>query len=422
MSAATGPPPNQSASNFPWSGPLGRAGAKSGQILLIALVVAGALWVLQQLSVVVLATLVALILASAAHPIVGWLAKKGWSRLLATLAAFTASLLIVGGVITGIVFAVREEWEELTTSAADGWAELQEFFATGPIPFDTATIDAALKEATDYASSPAFLGGALTGLTAASWFVTGTVLMVVILFFFLKDGPRIWNFILRWFRGPVRAKLAESGDRSIQILGEYVRGTAIIAAVDAVFVGVPIALLGIPLALPLAVIVFVGGFIPIVGATLAATLAALVALVTKGPLMALLVVAIIIVVNQLEGDFLQPVVMGRTLSLHGLVVLVALAIGTILGGVFGALLAVPFTAVSWAVIQVWTDAYQTGPDPVLGEDPLSPKSRPSAKSTFQQRWSYRRMAQDTRRRPGLGEKAGEETGEDPPTDGAANRE
>ena len=386
------PPP----SSFAWSGPLGRAGAKSAQILLIALVAAGSLWVLRRLSVVVLATLVALILASAAHPIVGWLAKKGWSRLFATLAAFTASLIIVGGAITGIVFAVRNEWDELTTSAIDGWAELQDFFRTSPLPIDTATFDSAVQQATEFASSPEFLGGALTGLTAASWFVTGSVLMIVVLFFFLKDGPKIWNFILRWFRGRTRAKLAESGDRAVQILGEYVRGTAIIAAVDAIFIGVPIALLGIPLALPLALIVFVGGFIPIVGATLAATLAALVALVTKGPFIALLVLAIIIAVNQIEGDLLQPVVMGRTLRLHGLVVLIALSVGTILGGAFGALLAVPFTAVSWAVIQVWTDAYQTGPDPVLGEDPISPKSHASAKPTLQQRWRYRRMMREER--------------------------
>lgn len=381
--------------SFPWSGPLGRAGARCGQILLIALVVAGALWILQKLSVVVLATLVALILASAVHPLVRWLAGKGWSRLLATLTAFLASLLILGGVLTGIVFAIRREWDELTASAADGWAQLQDFLNTGPLPFDPATIDAAVKQGTDYASSPAFFGGALTGLTAASWFVTGAVLMLIILFFFLKDGPKMWSFVLRWFRGNTRARLAESGDRTIQILGGYVRGTAIIAAVDAIFVGVPIALLGIPLALPLAVIVFAGGFIPIVGATLAATLAALVALVTKGPLMALIVVAIIVVVNQLEGDFLQPVVMGRTLRLHGLVVLIALAIGTILGGVFGALLAVPFTAVSWAVVQVWTNAYQAGPDPVLGEDPLSPKNRVSARASISQRWNYARMRTQT---------------------------
>src|SRR5699024_11462925 len=103
--------------------------------------------------------------------------------------------------------------------------------------------------------------------TAATEIITGVVLMVVILFFFLKDGPTIWNFILRWFHGSTRAKFAESGDRTIQVLGGYVRGTAIIAAVDAVCIGIPLALLGVPLALPLSAIVFVGAFLPIVGAT-----------------------------------------------------------------------------------------------------------------------------------------------------------
>ncbi|VEH44287.1 pheromone autoinducer 2 transporter [Kocuria rosea] len=157
------------------------------------------------------------------------------------------------------------------------------------------------------------------------------------------------------------------------VRGGYVRGTAVVAAVDAVFIGVPLALLGVPLALPLAVIVFIGGFVPIVGATAEGIRAALVALVTNGPWTALIVAGVVVVVNQIEGDLLQPVVMGRTLSLHAIVVLLALTVGTIVGGIFGAILAVPITAVAWAVIQVWSGRYQAGEDPVLGPDPLDPQ-------------------------------------------------
>ncbi|WP_255396161.1 AI-2E family transporter [Kocuria sp. CNJ-770] len=215
--------------------------------------------------------------------------------------------------------------------------------------------------------------------------------MIVILFFFLKDGEKMWNFTLRWFRGERRAKLAESVDRGAQVLGGYVRGTALVALIDAVFIGVGLVLVGVPLALPLAVLVFVTAFIPVVGATIAGIIAALVALVTNGPVEALIVVGIIVLVNQIEGNILQPIIMGRTLSLHALIVLLALTVGTLVGGIFGAILAVPYTAVAWAVIQVWSSRYQVGDDPVLGSDPVNPKDRVESKATMAERWKYQRM-------------------------------
>lgn len=374
-----------------WSDTLGYTASRCAQILLIAAVSTGLVWLLIKVSVVVIAALLALILASAVYPLVRWLVAKKWSRLLATIAAFLGILVLLSGIVTGIVFTVRNEWENLSTSAVEGWQELQNFITNSPLPIDTEAVDSALQQVTGFITSGAFIGSALTGLTAATEVITGMALMIVILFFFLKDGPKMWNFTLRWLHGETRAKLAESGDRTIQILGGYVRGTAIIAAVDAVCIGIPLALFGVPLALPLAAIVFLGGFLPIVGATITGTLAALVALVTNGPVIALIVVAIVIGVNQLEGDLLQPVVMGRTLSLHAIVVLLALAVGTILSGFFGAVLAVPLTAVAWSVIQVWNNTYQVGDDPVLGEDPLNPKDRVEAKASMAERWKYQQM-------------------------------
>lgn len=377
----------------PWADGLGRAGARAGQMLLIAAVVVGVVWLLLRVKVVLVAFLVALILASAVAPLVRWLISKGWSHLLATLASFLAIVIVGGGVVTGLVFAIRSEWDNLVSSAVGGWEELQTFLTSGPLPIDTALINDAIGQLTETVSSGDFAGGlassTLTGVTAATEFLTGIVLIIVLLFFFLKDGSRIWNFTLRWFRGETRAKLAESIDRSAAVLGGYVRGTATVALVDAVLIGIGLAIVGIPLAVPLAVIVFIGAFIPVVGATVAGILAAAVALVTNGPLEALIVVAIVIAVNQIEGNLLQPVVMGRTLSLHALIVLLALTIGTIVGGIFGAILAVPYTAMAWTVIQIWTDRYQAGDDPVLGKDPLDPKDRPAAKATASERRKYR---------------------------------
>ena len=381
----------QAPTDSPWSDAVGRAASRCGQILLIAAVATGVVWLLLRVYLVVIAAFVALVFASAVSPLVRWLVGKGWSRLLATGVVFVGIFALLSGVVTEIVFAVRSEWDSLSTSAVEGWRRLQQFIMSGPLPIDTTAVDDALQRATGLFTSGTFLGSALTGITVATEAVTGLILMIVILFFFLKDGPRMWNFTLRWFHGDTRAKLAESGDRTIQILGGYVRGTVIINVIEAVVIGVPLALLGVPLALPLAVIVFVLGFLPIIGATFATTLAALVALVTNGLVTALIIVALAIAINQLESHLLQPVIMGRTLSLHAIVVLLALAVGTLVGGFFGAVLAVPLAAMAWAVIQVWTDTYQAGDDPVLGEDPVNPDSRVGSKSTMAQRWKYQQM-------------------------------
>lgn len=368
-----------------WSDPLGRAGARAGQTLMIGAVAAATIWLLLRVSLVVVAVLVALILAAAVSPLVRWLVSKGWTQLLATVAAFLGILLLLGATVTGIVFAVRSEWDDLVASADDGWQALKGWVASLPLPVDAAVVDDALGQITDLVMSGSLTSGlasnTLSGLSAVTQFLTGLVLMAVVLFFLLKDGGQILNFGLRWFSGKTRVKLAESAERSSGVLGGYVRGTAIIAFVDAVLIGVGIAIVGVPLALPLAVIVFVGGFIPIIGATVAGALAAMVALVANGPVEALVVLAIVIGVQQLEGNFLQPVVMGRTLSLHALIVLLALTIGTIVGGFFGALLAVPYTAVGWTLVQIWSDRYQTGHDEVLGDDPVSPPARKKSTST-----------------------------------------
>ncbi|MDI3330568.1 MAG: AI-2E family transporter [Micrococcus sp.] len=398
----------------PWADSLGRAGSRSAQILLIAAVVAGLVWVLLRVSVVVVALLVALILAAAVAPAVKWLERRGWSNLMATLAAFVGILVLVGGILTGIVFSVRSEWDSLATQAVEGWEELQRFVTAGPLPIDTGAIDQALQQVGGFLSGAPVATGAISGISAATQFVTGAVLVVVILFFFLKDAEKMWNFILRWTRGERRAKLAESIDRGSEVLGGYVRGTAAIALADAVLIGAFLVVFGVPLAIPLAVIAFVTAFIPVIGATIAGVLAALVALVTNGPLTALILIAWIIVVNQIEGNVLQPVIMGRTLSLHPLLILLALTVGTIVGGIFGAILAVPYTAVTWAILQVWATGYQAGPDPVLGEDPLNPKDRIEAKATVAQRFKYQRMRLQQRRGTKLGATEQDQAGGKPP--------
>ncbi|MBG6218527.1 putative PurR-regulated permease PerM [Arthrobacter sp. CAN_A6] len=337
----------------PWQGPLGRTSIRVAQVLLLLVLAVVMVYALIQVRLVVIPMLLALILAAAIGPLVLWLRRKGWPSAAATGFSFLLLLVAFGGLITGIIFAIVGQAGQLVSQATEGFDQIYAFVQDGPIPVDDQQIQQARDAAIDFATSSTVGAGAISGLSAAGSFITGALLMAVILFFFLKDGEQIWAFILRAFKGKRLVKARRVGHDSLLVLGGYVRGTAIVALVDSFFIGLALVILGVPLALPLAAIVFVGAFIPLVGATLAGVLAALIALVANGPTTALIVIIVVIVVNQLEGNFLQPVVMGRTLSVHALVILLALTAGTILAGIIGAILSVPVAAVGWAAIKAW---------------------------------------------------------------------
>ena len=336
-----------------WADPLGRATTRALQGLVLLSAGAVVVYGLIQLKLLVIPLLVALILAAALYPVVALLHRRGVPGALATWIVFLAAIVLLGGVVTGMVFAVRNEWAELVASAVGGLERLREFIVAGPVPVGQQALDEAITAVVDFMASPQFGAGALLGISAATQVVTGTVLVAVILYFFLQDGSRIWAFFLRRFHGETLEKLLTSGSTTLHVLGGYVRGTAVVALLEAVVIGATLLVLGVPLALPLSVLIFLGGFIPIVGAALIGGVAVLVALVANGPVVALVVVAVVVATNQLDGRVLQPMVLGRALSLHPLVVLLALAAGGILSGVVGAVLAVPLTAVGWALIQIW---------------------------------------------------------------------
>jgi putative heme transporter len=337
-----------------WADSLGRVGIRCAQVLLVLAVAAVSVFGLLQIRLLVIPVLIALILAAAIGPFVNLLRRRGLPGGAATAVAFVALLLLLAGVGTLIYFSVRSQWGDLVQQASKGLDELENFLLSGPVPIDREQLNQAREGAVQFATSSQVRSGAITGLSAVTEFLAGASLMVVILFFFLKDGAKIWNFLLRPFSGEREARLRRVGKRTLEVLGGYVRGTAIVALVDTVAIGAALLIMQVPLAIPLAIIVFIGAFVPLVGATVAGILAALVALVANGPVVALIVVAVVIAVNQLEGDLLQPIVMGKSLQLHALVILMALTAGTILAGIIGAVLSVPLAAVTWAIIQVWT--------------------------------------------------------------------
>lgn len=340
-----------------WSDAYGVLAIRAAQTIALLVVIALLFWAMSYLGVVFIPVILALIISSAVFPLLAWLRSRGMSSIVATWLVFVGAFVVVGSLITAIVTAVRSQWSDLATSAQDGFSELLVLLEDSPIDIDSAQIDSARQSAIDFLTSSQFGSGAVAGLSATGTFFTSFFLTLIVTFFFMKDGPAIWEFILRPLQGSGYERARRVGTRSVRTMGDYIRGTATVAAVDAIGIGLGLVILGVPLAIPLAVIVFLTAFIPLVGATLAGFLAALVALVDQGIGTALIVVVIVIAVNQLEGNFLQPKIMGKTLSLHPLVILLGLTAGTIIGGIVGAVLSVPIAAVAWGVLQVWD-----GPD------------------------------------------------------------
>ena len=219
--------------------------------------------------------------------------------------------------------------------------------------------------------------GAISGATLLAEFLVGAFLFVVVLFFFLRDGRAMWAWVVARQPEAHAAAVDASGRAALLTLAAYLRGTAVIALADATLIGLALLLLGVPLVLPLSVLVFLGAFIPVVGSAVAGSVAVLVALVTEGPVTAGLALLAVVVVQQVEGDVLAPLVFGRALSLHPLVVVVALTGGAVLAGVLGAAVSVPLVAAAWAVIRVVRPSVSDTPAPAV------PKARTKAKAKAQ---------------------------------------
>lgn len=337
-----------------WTDSLGRLATRCAQVLIVLAVVVIVVTAAIQLKLVVIPVLIALIVASAFRPLVRVL-ERHMPRVIAAILSLLAGVVVLGGIITIAVFQVESQFGSLQKSVANGVNTVADFITDGPFNIGKAQIASVQKTLVGFVTSADFGSGVIGGVSTAVEVITGTVLTVIVLFYFMKDGPQIWAFLIKPFKPIMHAKLRRGGDSAVVSLGGYVRGTSIVALVDAVCIGVAMLFLRVPLAIPLAIVVFISAFIPLVGATAAGIIAALVTLVTVDLGSAIAVAIVVIVVQQLEGNFLSPVVLGRSLRLHGLVVLIALTAGTILGGIIGTLLSVPTAAVAWAVIKQWND-------------------------------------------------------------------
>lgn len=336
-----------------WADSLGTSATRAGQILLLVTLAVLIIYALLQITLVLIPVLIALLLAAAFAPLVQVMHRHHVPKMLATMIALTAAAATLGAIITAVVYAFSNHWNSLATKATQALDQLGQFVAQGPLPITPQQLDRARQAIADAVAESVSFSTAVTGLSTVASVLTGLLLMIVVLFFFLKDGRQIWLFLLRPLDGHRRARAQRIGGSSLKVMGGYIRGVGFIALVDAVFIGLGLALLGVPLALPLAVIIFIGAFIPVVGATLAGSLAILVSFVTGGATTAIIAAVIVLAVQQLEGNLLYPLIMGQTVKLHPLVVLLAITAGVLLAGIIGAIVAVPLAGVAWMTMKEW---------------------------------------------------------------------
>ena len=323
---------------------LDRAAGWAWRVLVCVAAVVAVIALLWYLRVIVLPAIVALTIAPALAPLEGRLRRAGLGRS-AAAGSLVIGLVVVAALIAIVTASVVQEYDELVASVRQGLDDLTEWLEGDPlnVSFDR-DLDSSVRDAWQEASTY-LVSGARSGVAV----LTGIVLVVALLYFILRDGQALWRRIVERLPESERLRVGRAGEEAWRVLGGYVRGTALIAAIDATLIGIGLWILGVPLAFALAVIIFLGAFIPFVGATLTGLIAVLVALADGGPVIALIALGIVLGVQFLEGNFLQPVIQSRTVDLHPAVILLAVAAGGSLFGILGAYLAVPVTAVAFAV-------------------------------------------------------------------------
>jgi putative heme transporter len=312
----------------------------AARTLIIAAAVAAMVWVAVTLYLVSVPLLLAMLLAAVATPPVERLQSRGLSRPSATAIVYALAATVTVAVVTFVANAFASQVSELGPTLREGWESLTDWLSEGPLGIDRIQVSETVNGLVS-ADGPVSPGRVLGG---AGDVLAGASLALVLSFFFVKDGPTL----ARWLAGlvpPTHRETASAVGRRMWVsLGGFMRGTALVAAIDAVGIAIGLYIIGVPVVLPLAVLVFLGGFIPVLGAAATGLVAVLVAFAWGGTGPALATAAVVLVVQQIESNVLQPLIMRRSVSLHPVVVLCALTAGASLAGIVGALISVPITA------------------------------------------------------------------------------
>ncbi len=331
------------------------------------LVVIGALyvivWLLGYFSSVLIPVAVALLLAALMAPGVGKLVEWRVPRGLAVVVVLIGGLAVVGGALTFVIIQFADGLPQLQSQVNSSLDTIRDWLISGPLHVRQDQIQtyldsaiAAIKE-----NQSEITSGAITTAATIGEVITGMLLTLFVLIFFLYDGAGIWTFLTRAAPAPVHDRVDVAGRRGFSSLVSYVRATAAVAVFDAVGIGIGLWIVGVPLVIPLAALVFLTAFIPIIGALIAGTVAILIALVANGPFAALVVLLIVVGVMQIESHVLQPLLLGRAVRLHPLAVVLAIAAGLVAAGIVGALISVPLLAVMNAGVRSLLNEHD--PDP-----------------------------------------------------------
>ncbi|MFT4231485.1 MAG: AI-2E family transporter [Leucobacter sp.] len=342
------------------------AAAWSWRLILIGLAVAGFLWLVVQVRIIVIPLLIAILLTALLAPIVHWFERQGAPRWMGVLSALAVLIAAVWMLVTLITTQLRKGFDDVAVRAEQVWREALHW---AEVAFGISAVD--IKAVTDQlwrtveGHQGEIWNGALGIATTAGQFVTGALLTLFSLIFMLIDGKRIWFWVIGFLPAGAHAAIDAAGRAGWVSVGQYVRVQIFVAFVDAVGIGAGAALLGVPLAIPIAILVFLGSFIPFLGAITTGALAAFIALVYNGPVNALIMLGVVILVNQIEGHVLQPLVMGSAVKVHPLGVVLAVSTGALLAGVPGALFAVPIAASANSIVNMLVNrGWDPASDPV----------------------------------------------------------
>ncbi|MFE2552420.1 AI-2E family transporter [Streptomyces sp. NPDC059355] len=326
------------------------------------LLLAGMLWVvmkvISEVRLVVLAFAAALLVTALLQPFVVRLRRLGLPRGLATAVTAILGFVVIGLVGWFVVWQVMENLDDLSARVRDGINELKLWALDSPFHVTEKQINDIAKNLSETigTNTEQITSAGLQGVTVLVEVLTGILLAMFSTLFLLYDGKRIWTWVQGLVPAAARPGVAGAGPRAWRTLTAYVRGTVLVALIDAIFIGLGIYFLKVPMAVPLAVFIFLFAFIPLVGAVVSGALAVVVALVTQGPWTALMVLAVVLAVQQIEGHVLQPFILGRAVRVHPLAVVLSVAAGGMVAGIGGAVVAVPLVAVTNTVV-VYLRAY-----------------------------------------------------------------
>ena len=343
---------NFSRAQVPWG--LDLAAAWSWRLIIIGGAAFGVAWVLAHLAVITMPVAIALLITALAGPAVAWLQRLGLPRGLAAGIVMILGIATVGLLLTYVGQQVAAGAEDLADSVVEGLGQVKDWLRDGPIGMSDSELNGWIETAQQTITENSREGSAVAQVTevgtAVGHVFAGFFIVLFSTYFFLADGGRIWSWLVRLSPRAAREHVDGSGRVAWISLTQFVRATVLVALADAIGVMIVAAILGVPFVLAIGVLVFLGAFIPMVGATVAGSVAILVALVDQGPFTALLMFGGVILVQQIEGHILQPFLMGRFVSVHPLGVIIAIGCGVLVAGISGALIAVPLVAAGNAVV------------------------------------------------------------------------